>query len=190
MFKEEEIINGCKKSDSVSQRKLYEHFEKKMLAVCMRYTKNRMEAEDILQEAFVKVFTNIKDFRNDCPLEQWIKKININTALKFLRKQILVLPASDSIMLENYGEEENLAISNYNFLELINMIQQLPSGYQVVFNLYAIEGYNHREISEMLGISEGTSKSQYARAKATLQQIILQKSSYEFNLSAKTDNLK
>jgi len=189
MFKEEEIINGCKKSDSVSQSKLYEHFEKKMLAVCMRYTKNRMEAEDILQEAFVKIFINIENFRNDCPLDQWVKKIIINTALKFIRKQILVLPASDSLILENYSDGEELALSNYNFLELINMIQRLPSGYQVVFNLYAIEGYNHREISEMLGISEGTSKSQYARAKATLQQMI-QQNSYEINLGAKTSNLK
>ncbi len=181
MFKEEEIINGCKKSDSVSQRKLYEHFEKKMFVVCMRYTKNRMEAEDILQEAFVKVFLNIENFRNDCPLDQWIKKIIINTALKVIRKQVLVLPASDSIILENYSDGEQPPLSSYSFLELINMIQKLPAGYQVIFNLYAIEGYNHREISVMLGISEGTSKSQYARAKVTLQQMI-QQHSYENKL--------
>ena len=187
MFNEEEIIVACKNGDQVSQRKLYEHFSKKMFVVCMRYTKNRMEAEDILQDAFIKVFTSIGSFRGECPLEMWVKKIMINTALNYLRKQILVVPAEDGQFIENYMEVGEAVISNYNFLELINMVRQLPSGYQVVFNLYAIEGYNHKEISAMLGISEGTSKSQYSRAKAAMQQLVL-KNSREADISVKTGN--
>jgi RNA polymerase sigma factor (sigma-70 family) len=171
MQSDEELIVGCTKGDRISQRRLYERFCKRMLVVSLRYSKGRQEAEDILQEAFIKVFTNIGTFRRECPLEQWIKRIVIYTALKHNRSKLYMYPALD---LEDvtHTVNENVTLAEYNFNELLEMIQQLAPRYQIVFNLFAIEGYQHKEIAEMLGITEGTSKSQYARARMLLQQMI------------------
>ncbi|MDX1924295.1 MAG: sigma-70 family RNA polymerase sigma factor [Rickettsiaceae bacterium] len=171
MFNEDELIQGCCKNDRASQRQLYERYARKMLVVCLRYTKNQLEAEDILQESFIKIFDNIQKFRKECPLEQWIKRIVINTSLKNNRSKLYLYPAVD---LEQLDEDlnENLTLSNYNYKELIEIIRQLPPRYQIIFNLYAIEGYQHKEIAEMLGMSEGTSKSQYCRARGLLQKIV------------------
>lgn len=171
---EEDLINGCIKGDRTRQKMLYERFCKRMLAICLRYSKGQQEAEDILQESFIKVFDHIKTFRRECPLEQWIKRIVINTALKHNRSKLYIYPAIDIEELENTADE-GLTLSEFNFKELLEMIQQLAPRYQVVFNLYAIEGYQHKEIAHMLGITEGTSKSQYARARAILQQMIVER---------------
>lgn len=124
-----------------------------------------------MQEAFVKVFNNIQHFKRDCPLEFWVRRIVVNTALKHLRGKQLLTVSHEAEEVSNLSGEVNL--SGYTMEELLAMIQSLAPRYRMVFNLYAIEGYNHKEIGEMLGISEGTSKSQYSRARAILQQMLL-----------------
>ncbi|MES2731780.1 MAG: RNA polymerase sigma factor [Bacteroidota bacterium] len=172
MLSEEELIKGCCKNDHASQKKLYERFSGKMLVVSLRYSKGRFEAEDILQEAFIKVFDKIKSFRRECPLEQWIKRIVINTALKQNRSKLYLYPAVDVETLNEVIPDTEFTLSSFRFQELLELIQQLPARCQIIFNLYAIEGYPHHEIAEMLGIQEGTSKSQYARARALLQSML------------------
>lgn len=147
-----------------------------MLAVCLRYSKTTAEAEDILQEAFVKVFNAIKDFRQESKLETWITRIMVNTALNAQRRKLYLYPMVDVEEIEL--PEEEVSISGIHFNQLIEMIQALPQGCQIVFNLFAIEGFSHKEIAEQLGISEGTSKSQFARAKSLLQQRIAKESTY------------
>jgi RNA polymerase sigma factor (sigma-70 family) len=171
MIGEDELITGCCKNDRTYQRHLYEKYSRRMYVVCLRYTKNQLEAEDILQESFIKVFDNIKKFRRECPLEAWIKRIVINTALKNNRSKLYLHPAVDvEHVVEDFNEE--ITLSNYNYKELLELVRQLPPRYQIVFNLYAIEGFQHKEIAEMLGTTEGTSKSQYSRARVILQKIV------------------
>jgi RNA polymerase sigma-70 factor (ECF subfamily) len=176
MLAEQELIDGCRKGDRASQRALYDHFCRKMLAVCLRYSKTTAEAEDILQEGFVKVFQSIKDFRQESKLETWITRIMVNTALNVQRKKLYLYPMVDVEELDL--PEQEMSISGIHFTQLLEMIQSLPQGCQIVFNLFAIEGYSHKEIATQLGISEGTSKSQFARAKSLLQQRLLKESRY------------
>jgi RNA polymerase sigma factor (sigma-70 family) len=176
MLSEQELIDGCRNGNRVAQKALYDRYCKKMLVVCLRYSKTTAEAEDILQEAFVKVFKAIKDFRQESKLETWITRIMVNTALNVQRKKLYLYPMVDVEELEL--PEEEVSISGLHFSQLIEMIQALPQGCQIVFNLFAIEGFSHKEIAEQLGISEGTSKSQFARAKSLLQQRITKESTY------------
>lgn len=176
LLSEQELIQGCRSGDRSSQRALYERYSRKMLVVCLRYSKTTAEAEDILQEGFVKVFHALKDFRQESKLETWITRIMVNTALNSQRKKLYLYPMVD--VQEIDLPEDEVSISGIHFSQLLEMIQSLPQGCQVVFNLFAIEGYNHKEIGEMLGISEGTSKSQYARARSLLQAKLLKESSY------------
>jgi len=155
------------------QQELYQRFSKRMLVICMRYSKATEDAEDILQEAFIKVFQNIKKFRKDSSLGYWIKRIVINTALNYQRGKLYLFPMVD-IQDVNHNVEKETVLDRFHFKELLEMVQALPVGCQVIFNLYAIEGYPHKEIAKQLNISEGTSKSQYARAKKLLQQMIEQ----------------
>jgi len=174
MLDEAALIEGCVRGERVMQRALYERFSQKMLVVCLRYAKGRQEAEDILQEAFIKVFDHIKHFRRECPLEGWIRRIVVNTALNQNRSKLYLYPALDLEDVET-TVDENLTLADMHFEELLAIVQQLAPRYQIVFNLFAIEGYAHKEIAEMLDVSEGTSKSQYARARMILQQIITEK---------------
>jgi RNA polymerase sigma factor (sigma-70 family) len=176
MLGEQELIDGCRKGDRSFQRALYDRFSRKMLVVCMRYSKSSAEAEDILQEAFVKVFQGIKDFRQESKLETWITRIMVNTALNAQRKKLYLFPMVD-VEDTNLTTEE-VSITGMNVQDLLEMIQSLPQGCQVVFNMFAIEGYSHKEIADMLGISEGTSKSQYARARSLLQNKLMKETSY------------
>lgn len=134
----------------------------------MRYGRSVQEAEDILQESFIKVFAKIKDFRFESRLETWITRITINTALNHQRQKLYLLPMVDvdHIMM---AQDEEINLSEFHLSELVKIIQSLPDGCRVVFNLFAIEGYSHKEISEELGISVGTSKSQYNRARGLLK---------------------
>lgn len=139
-----------------------------MMAVALRYSKSTLEAEDILQEGFIKVFENIEKFRGDSSLGYWIKRIIINTALNHQRSKLYLYPMVD---VEEIREGINsLSVDNLAVEDLMDLIQDLPTGCQVIFNLYAIEGYQHKEIAEMLEISVGTSKSQYARARKILME--------------------
>lgn len=172
MHDPKDLLERCAKSDRHAQKELYDQYAKSMYVVCLRYTKSVQEAEDILQEAFIKVFKNIKDFRGDSKLGYWIKKIVINTALNHQRSKLYKYPMTDVESVKQNFDYENV-LSSYQLEELLDMIRTLPTGCQVVFNLYAIEGYNHKEIGEMLGVSEGTSKSQFSRARKLLQNKIL-----------------
>jgi RNA polymerase sigma factor (sigma-70 family) len=176
MLSEHELIDGCCKGNRSYQKALYERYCRKMMVVCLRYSKTSAEAEDILQEAFVKVFQGLKNFRQESKLETWITRIMVNTALNLQRKKLYLFPMVDVEELDLHQEE--VSISGIHFTQLLEMIQSLPQGCQIVFNLFAIEGYNHKEIAELLGISEGTSKSQYARARSLMQQKLLNESSY------------
>jgi RNA polymerase sigma factor (sigma-70 family) len=170
------LVEGCRRQDRVVQRLLYERYAGKLFVVCKRYVKDADEAEDALQDAFVKIFRHIDTFRFECPLEAWLKRIVINTALKVLRKQKpWETMSNDSMDVQEIASvlpqaDESLPALNYQYL--LKLVQELPPGCRMVFNLYAIEGYNHPEIAKMLDIAEGTSKSQYARARDLLQQKI------------------
>ncbi|UXP33788.1 RNA polymerase sigma factor [Reichenbachiella agarivorans] len=165
---ESKLIKGCLKGDRHAQEELYHQYASKMYAICLRYSKAQQEAEDILQDAFVKVFKELKGFQGNSSLFYWIKRIVINTALNYQRSKLYLYPMVDIEDMKN-TPSQSFKISEYSMDELLNMIRELPQSSQVIFNLYAIEGYKHKEIAEMLEISEGTSKSQFARAKQLLQ---------------------
>ncbi len=162
------LVRECIKRNPRAQKALYEHFSPEMLGVCYRYTKSVYDAEEILQEAFVKVFERIGQFRGQGELGAWVRKIMVNTAITYLKTQQRY--RYDLL----YDEMPLHVVSTENpevFLdakELADLIRQLPTGFQTVFNLYAIEGYKHEEIATILGISSGTSRSQYARGRAIL----------------------
>jgi len=176
MLSEDELIDGCRKGNRAFQKALYDRYCRKMLVVCLRYSKTTAEAEDIVQEGFVKVFQGIKDFRQEARLDTWITRIMVNTALNVQRKKLYLYPMVD--VTEIVLPEEEMSLSGINVSQLLDMIRSLPQGCQIVFNLFAVEGYSHKEIAEMLGISEGTSKSQFARAKSLLQAKIIKESTY------------
>ena len=179
MQSEKELIEGCTNGDRAAQRALYERYCRKMMVICQRYAKSDQEAEDILQEGFIKVFMSIKSFREEAKIGTWITRIMINTALNAQRQKLYLLPMVD-VEEVTIREEEQISLSSFHLAELIDIIQTLPDGCRVVFNLFAIEGYSHREIGEMVGISEGTSKSQYNRAKSLLRtKIAVEKNRYE-----------
>lgn len=167
----EKLLAECKKGDQAGQKGLYDLLAPRMIVVALRYSKTTHEAEDIIQEAFLKVFKNIDTLREPEKLEGWVKKIVINTALNQNRSKLYMFPMSE--LNENSStSSENMDLSTFHFEELLKMIQSLPTGCQVIFNLYAIEGYNHKEIGDKLGVSVGTSKSQYSRARVLLQEMV------------------
>jgi RNA polymerase sigma factor (sigma-70 family) len=170
ILNEQELLAGCREQNRIAQKRLYDAFAGKMFAISLRYTKNRDDAEDVLQDAFIKIYENIGTFRGECPLEFWIRSIVVNTALKQLRKQKHLLDLDDIESQENQLSTPETTLSSFQSQQLMEFIQALPNGCRTVFNLYAIEGYQHNEIAKLLGISEGTSKSQYARARTLLQQ--------------------
>jgi RNA polymerase sigma-70 factor (ECF subfamily) len=172
-MEEKELIANCKKGELKAQRLLYERFSSAMYVICLRFTKDEDEAKDVLQESFIKVFKNIERFREESSLYYWIKRIVINTAINHQRSQLFLHTDITDLSLEHpNGVEE--AIYQYDYQELLKLLQALPDGCRIIFNLYAIEGYKHREIAEKLGINEGTSKSQYNRARMLLQEMVLQ----------------
>ena len=173
------MIEGCISGNREMQQALYDKYSGQMYAVALRYAKMQQEAEDILQEAFIKVFQKIDTFRKDSSLVHWIKRVVINTALNSQRSKLYMYPMVDVSDLQGWSQE-GTAISDFSHQELLQMIQELPDGCRVIFNLYAIEGYKHHEIAKMLEVSEGTSKSQYSRAKMLLQQKVMSRNqSYE-----------
>ncbi|HZY82208.1 MAG TPA: RNA polymerase sigma factor [Cyclobacteriaceae bacterium] len=177
MLGEKELIQGCARGDRASQKALYERYCKKMMVVCLRYSRSTQEAEDTLQEGFIKIFKSISEFRGDSKLETWITRIMINTALNSQRQKLYLMPMVDVTEI-SLPEREEVSLSGFHLDELINMVQSLPDGCRVVFNLFAIEGYGHQEIAKMLQISEGTSKSQYNRAKTLLKAKLERDSKY------------
>jgi RNA polymerase sigma factor (sigma-70 family) len=170
---EHRLVEGCKAGERFWQELLYKQYSARMMALCLRYSKSREEAEDILQDGFVKVFSNIHQFRQSGSLEGWIKRIVVNMALENYRKNARKNISETNISDLQIEDDVNQNIlGEINKANLIQLIQSLPAGYQMIFNMYAIEGYSHKEIAEQLGISEGTSKSQLSRAKQILQKSI------------------
>ena len=168
---ESDLIKGCLDGNRRMQEHLYQRFSSKMYAVCLRYSGNAEDAQDILQDGFVKIFKNLHMFRGDGSFEGWIRRIFVNTAIEYYRKQSNLYPITESH--ENQLETHELsAFETLSMKDLMNLIQRLAPGYRTVFNLYVIEGYSHQEIADMMGISEGTSKPQLARAKGSLQNML------------------
>jgi RNA polymerase sigma factor (sigma-70 family) len=164
-----ELIQACRKQKPQAQRELYNRFAPVMLPVCYRYARNREEAEDILQEGFIKVFQKIHKFNDKGSLEGWIRRIMVNTAIDLLRKEKHYqhqLEINEAVA----GEVSETALDQLEAEFIMELIQSLPTGYRMIFNLYAIEGFAHAEIAAQLGISESTSRSQYTRARALLKQ--------------------
>lgn len=170
-----ELINGCARHDRACQKKLYERFYGKMMAVCMRYAKNKAEAKDMLQEGFIKVFTKLKSYQANGSLEGWVRRIIVNTAVDTLRsnKQEYTIVNTVKAGQAEFSEanlEDNAIVENINREAIIKAVQELTPAYRTVFNLYVVDGYTHKEISEILNISEGTSKSNLSKAKFNLRK--------------------
>ncbi|NHB67894.1 RNA polymerase sigma factor [Perlabentimonas gracilis] len=168
LYNEEEVLQGCQQENRRYQEILYRRFAPKMYGICLSYAGDRALAQDMLQEGFIKVFRSIKDFRGDGSLEGWIRRIVVRTAIDLLRqRQSLEKLEHDDFPTATHTDNE--ALPNLQLGEVLHHINSLPDGARVVFNLFAVEGYTHREIAEQLNISEGTSKSQYNRARSLLK---------------------
>ncbi len=168
---ETQLIAALRRGESRAHKVAYERFSGRMLAVCMRYCANRDDAEEVMIDGFMRVFEKISQFREDGSFEGWIRRVMVTESLMFLRKNKQwrqEIPIDDVTVEPDYAWADTAIHEN----DLLRMVNQLPDGYRTVFNLYAIEGYNHAEIAELLGISEGTSKSQLSRARAILQATI------------------
>lgn len=163
------IISDCIAGSHKAQAKLYHHFAPKMFGVCLRYAKDATEAEDNLQEGFVKVFTNLKTFRQDGSFEGWIRRIMINVSLEKLRKQHLMYPVEDVSVYDSINYSDDV-ISQISANDLLKLVQELPPRYRLVFNLYVIDGMSHQEIAKEMSITQGTSKSNLARAREILKK--------------------
>jgi RNA polymerase sigma factor (sigma-70 family) len=164
-----DIIKGCLSGERRSQEKLYKLFSSRMFGVCLQYSNDYDDAKDILQEGFIKVFSKLEQFDERGSFEGWVRKIMINTALEKYRSHLHLYPLTEKdLKKEEMTYEEVFERLSAN--DLVKLVQELPPRYRMVFNLYAIEGYAHKEISEMLGISVGTSKSNLARARVIMQE--------------------
>jgi len=167
---EEEILEGCKKNKRKYQEILYRKYARKMYGICMSYAGDRDMAQDILQDAFIKVFRRIKKFNEQGSLEGWIRRIMVNTAIDHLRKQTREHGYfTGDVSEEVHGPE---IIENLQAQDVLNLVASLPTGARMIFNLYALEGFTHKEIAEKMNISEGTSKSQFNRARKMLISLI------------------
>jgi RNA polymerase sigma factor (sigma-70 family) len=172
---EEAIFQGCLKNDAAAQRELYNRYSPKMLAVCYRFGHNREDAEDMLQEGFIKVFSQLHTFQNKGAFEGWIRKIIVHTCINNLKKNKRFNESVDLVYASAIQTREESVPSIVQAKQIVECIRMLPIGYRTVLNLYAIEGYSHKEISVMLDIEESTSRSQYTRAKQMLEDILLRK---------------
>ena len=168
---ESDLIVGCMEGNRRMQEEMYRRLSPKMYAVCLRYAGNAEEAEDILQEGFIKVFKKLDSFRSEGSFEGWVRRIFVNTAIEHFRRKRYLMPVTE--------KEENTLEGKYISVldelaekDILALVQELSPGYRTVFNMYVVEGYTHKEVADMLGISEGTSKSQLSRAKVILQDMV------------------
>lgn len=181
---EAQLLAGCVRKNAAAQEALYQRFSPRMFGVCYRFAKNREDAEDMLQEGFIKVYTQIAQFRNEGSLEGWIRRIVVHTCINILKRNkkfaetMDIADVADQIMVR-----EDPAGSLFEVRQIVETIRTLPLGYRTVLNLYAIEGYSHKEIGTMLDIGESTSRSQYTRAKAMLEELLLNKQIIRKNLN-------
>lgn len=179
MKSEAEILQGCRDGNRKHQQMLYEQMYSKMMVVCLRYAKNEDDALDAFQDAFIKVFNKLDQFDGEGSLEAWIKRIMVNTSIDHLRKQkkhqniISINEEITGYLIDDEIEEDLLDKVNFN--DLLGAIHELSPGYRSVFNMYVVDGFSHQEISEKLGISIGTSKSNLSKAKGNLKNILINK---------------
>lgn len=181
MYSEKELVSQCQKNQRSAQEKLYKLFSPKMYGVCLRYSNNQFEAEEILQEGFIKVFLHLKNFRSQGSLEGWIRRTIINTAINYYRKN---LKYQNDINIDDHQfttPNGNDILGKLSTDELMNLIKELPDGYRMIFNLYVIEGFSHKEIGAMMNINENTSKSQLSRARQVLQNKIKAITNYQYS---------
>jgi len=169
------LVKACLKGDAEAQRALYDSLSPKMFPVCLRYMSSREEAEDVLQEGFVTLFSKLDSYSGAGSFEGWARKIFVNTALMQLRKNDVLKESEDLEGAWDISSQDPTVIQNIGYQELLEIIESLPTGFRTVFNMYVIEGYSHKEIGEALGISENTSRSQLQRARMILQKKILEK---------------
>jgi len=169
LMNDEELIQGCIKGKDSYQHEVYKRFSPKMFGVCLRYCGSREEAEDVLQDAFIKVFRKIDTFKFNGSFEGWIRRIMINTAIRNKYTHFRAHEVNTLEGIEHPSIDEKIT-SNLSMMDLMKLVNQLPQGYKIVFNLFAIEGYAHKEIAEMLGIQEATSRSQFLRARQFLRE--------------------
>jgi len=173
---QEKLVRSCLKGNAAAQRELYEYFAPAMLGVCYRYTKSMKDAEDVLQDGFIKVFNHLHQFKGTGELGGWIRRVMVNTAINYLKSSS---PHQQDL---SFADNSLHTVSDENpdvkldAKELAELVRQLPAGFQTIFNMHAVEGYTHVEIGAILGINEGTSRSQYARARALLINWIRQQS--------------
>jgi len=172
MHIDKSFIKRLKSGDDKAQKAFYQKFAPKMYGICLRFSKNTAEADDMLQEGFIRIFNHIKDFRGEGALEGWVRRTIVNTAINFYKKRIKQGITTELENVREKVEDESYIIEQMAAKELLEVIRQLPDGYRTVFNLNVIEGYSHKEIGEMLDISENTSKSQLSRARVSLQKKI------------------
>ncbi len=169
------MLHGCLNNVASAQEALYNRFSPRMLGVCYRFARSKEDAEDMLQEGFIKVFTQMQQFRAQGALEGWIRKIIVHTCINILKKNKKFTDSVDLIHAGSLFMNENNIPSILETKQVVESVRQLPMGYRTVLNLYAIEGFSHKEISQLLDIEESTSRSQYTRAKAMLEEILIQK---------------
>ncbi len=177
------FINKCKRGDKKALEELYRRSANTLLGVCLRYTKNIHDAEDVFQEGFIKILNNLKNIKDESKIWSWMIRIMVNTAINFLKKkqrlgenEFIEGEERDYSVTNNFSQkDDSLLLDLISEKDLYDMIEQLPDGYRIVLSLYAIEGFTHKEIAEVLGISESTSKTQYQKAKAKLKKMIEEK---------------
>lgn len=163
------LIESCIKGDRKAQKVLYDHLAPRMFPLCIRYMGDRELAEDILQDGFITLFTRLDSYKGDGSFEGWARKIFVTTALMSLRKKDVLKMSDDLEAARGMKSEVSTQTQNIGYKELMKLVAQLPPGFRTVFNMYAVEGFSHKEIGEMLGISETTSRTQFSRARAWLQ---------------------
>lgn len=172
---DEQILSGCLQNDAAAQEALYSRHSPQMLGVCYRFAKNREDAEDMLQEGFIKVFSQIHQYRNEGALEGWIRRIIVHTCINVLKRNRKFNDCIDISYAAGVSVREEWIPAGLQAKEVVESIRMLPMGYRTVLNLYAVEGYSHKEIGRMLDIEESTSRSQYTRARALLEEILIKK---------------
>jgi RNA polymerase sigma-70 factor (ECF subfamily) len=170
MISEKDLVKGCQRGKAKYQKLLYERYAPKMLAVCMRYFRTREEAQDALQDGFIKVFTNIGSFRGDGSLEGWIRRIMVNTSLNLYRNNLKRMYHLDVDDAQVQIADVSVDFDRFNVEDIMRLVQKLPDGYRIVFNMYDIDGYSHKEIAAKLSISVNTSKSQLLKARRHLKK--------------------
>jgi RNA polymerase sigma-70 factor (ECF subfamily) len=170
MLSEAELIKRCLDGDADAQKQLYERYAPKLWPVCLRYAKNKMSAEDIMQEGFIRIYKYLGYYKGDGSFEGWLRRTMVNTAINYYKKNLKQADDRNIDFVYGLKNDDVDAVSKMTAEEIVSVVQTLPDGYRTIFNLFVIEGYPHKEIANILGISENTSKSQLSRARVILQE--------------------